>query len=899
MRSHPSLRAGSILVGLGLLYAPRVVRGETDVFGTGDGHLGALVISAKDSVVNVYAPVAEKVAAGATAVKIGAAAPAGGSFQAHDLILLWQAAGLAPAPSSGNRSSIDLGASTVGRWELARVLQVESGGAALRLTRPVVDPAGFAASVSQVVRVPEYTTVSIGNNASLRALPWDGARGGIVAFLAQGAVTLDAAGTITADGAGFRGGVLQDAAVAVYGCTALDGAALTGYAAKGEGVATAAYSAAQPVLRGGRGNVANGGGGGDCRKAGGGGGGNGGTGGKGGYSWPGALDLGGSRDVGGLGGVSLRYSLLSRLSLGGGGGAGEEDSSLGSGGASGGGAIFVRAGSLGGSGRITAAGASGAAATPGLLESDGAGGGGAGGSILLRFQAGASCREVSAAGGRGGDGGGDCGSGHLGVLDCQSDGPGGGGAGGRILLQAKSKTCAADVKAGLAGSQASAIWPGGAHRGAGPTDEGDSTAVGVVEEPPGAYCASNADCSGSQAICEAGSCRPCVSSDCSGAAPVCDRTTGSHQGQCVECTAASKSACTGTKPLCDTATDTCVGCISALDCSGATPICDSKTRLCRPCAEVDCTPTGSVCITDSNDAMKGRCVQCAADRDCATQACSFATHTCTNCGSSAQCSKPKPVCGSGGACEGCTSDGECALWPSAPLCGRSDPLKGYCVQCTPTDLAHCGPGTPSCNPDTGACVDCAKDADCHDPRKPLCDLDRMACAPCAADRGANAPLACPSATAPACQRNGDIAGECAECSPTENSLCTGDKPRCLADFGVCGCASDLDCGASGPGRSCRAGVCVGGADGGADDASYDARADAGPSSGPDAGPPEGGTGFGPAGVDGGGSPEIREAAVSIQGGGLACSAAGSPWTAAGLALTILSFAGVRRSLRRG
>jgi hypothetical protein len=49
----------------------------------------------------------------------------------------------------------------------------------------------------------------------------------------------------------------------------VDSTALAGYAAKGEGVATATYSAAQPVLRGGRGNAPNGGG--DCHNAGGGG----------------------------------------------------------------------------------------------------------------------------------------------------------------------------------------------------------------------------------------------------------------------------------------------------------------------------------------------------------------------------------------------------------------------------------------------------------------------------------------------------------------------------------------------------------------------------------------------------------------------------------------------------
>lgn len=903
MRFHPVLRATPALVGAGLLSLPLTARGEADVFGTGDGHLGALSVSAKGAVINVYAPVAENVRAGATDVKIGAAVPAGGTFQAGDLVLLWQAAGLAPAPTSGNQSALDLPASQVGRWELARVQQVESSGAVLRLTQPVVAPGGFAASVTQVVKVPEHTTVSIGSGASVRALPWDGSRGGIVAFLAQGSVALVPSGSITADGAGFRGGLLQNGGSVVLGCKLLDGGAGVGYAAKGEGIASSAYSASLPVLQGGRGNVANGGGGGDCRKAGGAGGGNGGTGGKGGYSWPGESDLGGTRDVGGLGGAPLHYSLISRLSLGGGGGAGHEDFWLGTEGANGGGAIFVRAGSLEGSGRISANGASAAAAQQMLAASDGAGGGGAGGSIVLRFEGDASCTGVSAAGGKGGDGGGDCGPSQT---DCQSDGPGGGGAGGRILFQARSKSCATNVKAGLAGLQASSLWPGGAHRGAGPEDENEPTAIGLVEEPPGRYCSSSADCSGIQPVCDTASfCRACTPSDCSGATRACEQTPGAHQGECVECTAANGSACSGAKPLCDSGTNTCVGCRSNADCSGRTPICDASTRLCRACTAAsdgaDCKPGSGVCVTDPKDSFLGQCVQCVSSADCGTQSCNIPTHTCVNCGSSAQCGNPRPVCDVGGECRPCSDDRQCSLRPGAPLCGQVDPIRGRCVQCTPTNLTFCGRSTPSCDPSTGACVGCTKHADCRDPRAPVCDPSTMACAPCAADRGAKAALACPSAVNPGCQTSGNLAGECTECSPTQTSLCTSDRPACLASLGICGCIADADCGASGLGRSCHAGVCVNGADAGTGagaDGGLDSNADGGADAGADGDGDVGADGGADAGADGGPDAEAdgglespdggpARGAISAEGGGISCSTAGPSWTPAAPALTVL------------
>ncbi len=881
MTSHSFLRAGSVFLGLGLLSLPRAAHGEADVFGTGDGHLGALSVGAKDSVINVYAPVAEAVAGGATAVKIGSSAPAGGAFQAGDLVLLWQAAGL-PAPVSGNPTAVDLSTSQVGRWELARVLQIEtSGGTVLRLTQPLVTTGGFPASTSQVVKVPEYTTVTLADDANVRALPWNGASGGIVAFLAQGAVTLAATAAVTADGAGFRGGVLQNAAAAFYGCVGYDGIAQFGYAAKGEGVATVDYDAATPVLHGGRGNAANGGGGGDCYNAGGGGGGNGGRGGQGGYTWPGNADFGGSRDVGGLGGAALSYSLASRLSLGGGGGAGEEDSSLGTGGASGGGAILVRAGSLQGAGHVTARGADAKPAATLVIGSDGAGGGGAGGSIVLQFESSASCAEVSAAGGKGGDGNSDCGLGPIGLSVCQSDGPGGGGAGGHILFQARSKACATNVKAGLAGSQASSTWPGGAHRGALPADESDPTAVGVVEEPGDDYCSSNAACSPPRPLCgSASSCRSCTPSDCSGAAPACDQTTGAQQGACVPCTDANTSACTGAKPYCDTATDTCVGCRNSADCSGATPFCDATTRLCRTCTaandNADCKPSGGVCVTDSNDAKKGQCVQCLSGADCATLSCDLVTHACASCSAGAPCVNPKPVCNSNAVCEPCSTDGQCALRQSGSFCALAAPLTGQCVQCTPTDLSNCNGSAPLCNPTTGTCVACLKDAACGDPHKPLCDLDSMACAPCAADHGAGAHLACPSAAMPACQTSGVLAGTCTECSSSQMSLCTSDRPLCLAASGTCGCAADADCGAPGSGRSCNAGVCVGGLDAGLDAGGHS-------DGGPDAG-----------GNSDGGSTE----AILARGGGFSCGAAGSSWSSAGLALAALFGLARRRKASR-
>ena len=299
------------------------------VIGLGDGRDGPLDVTAADTIVNSYAAITGDVPAGATAIPVGAVAPAGTTFRGGDLVLVWQTAGvIVPAPPNDS-TKLDLAATPIGRWELARISGVTP--TAVSLDVPTTLP--FTAPGAQLVRVREYTDVQVRAGAKVTAVAWDGARGGVVAFLATGTVTN--LGEITAGGLGFRAGLART--VTVDGCTAADGVPANGFARKGEGVAGSGG--------GGLGNHANGGGGGDCHNGGGAGGGNGGVGGHGGRTY----DTG--RDVGGRGGSPLSLSLVTRLTLGGGGGAGEGDDSDIPSGYAGGGAVFVRAQALAGGGK--------------------------------------------------------------------------------------------------------------------------------------------------------------------------------------------------------------------------------------------------------------------------------------------------------------------------------------------------------------------------------------------------------------------------------------------------------------------------------------------------------------------------------------------------------------------
>lgn len=395
-----------------------------DNVGLGNGSDGAAVVSGPQTVINAYARVTRGLTPGATAIEVDDAK----GFGPDDLVMVLQTTGSNAASLAApvETLSVPLDDNGVGRWELARLQKDAVDGTTLRLTAPLVH--AYLGQYTQVIRVPEYTSLTIQPGASLVPEAWNGSTGGVLAFLAQGTLSIASRPTLAASdtdvainavGRGFQGGLgTPDSSGALF-CSELERTS-PGGAQKGEGITALRFGKAQT----GRGRVANAGGGGVCVKSGGGGGGNGGLGGNGGNSYadeggPG----GGNRPVGGQGGAKLTFTPDfpgDRLLMGGGGGVGHftRDSGSGMKGGSGGGIIFIRANALVGAGLIQANGAPGS----GSSYADSGSGGGAGGTLYLRIAGQAECSAPQAQGGKGGDA-------------ASRSGPGGGGAGGRIILQ--------------------------------------------------------------------------------------------------------------------------------------------------------------------------------------------------------------------------------------------------------------------------------------------------------------------------------------------------------------------------------------------------------------------------------------------------------------------------------
>ncbi|HEX8437067.1 adventurous gliding motility protein AgmC, partial [Archangium sp.] len=416
---------------------------EPDTFGLGSGRNGSRRIEDTGVVLNRYARLTADAAVGTSLLTVSDST----GFVAGELVLVHQSTGLLPAPDSGEQRPLHLDGSPVGRFEYARLASVAPGE--LRLSAPLLN--GYAGNGAQVVAVPEFSELEVRTGASVRAEPWDGGTGGILAVLVTGRLRND--GLVTVEGAGFRGGDFLSHAN-LTGCTGLDEPVASGGAYKGEGLVAGRFGTAS-----GRGNLANGGGGGICHNAGGGGGGHAGLGGMGGRSAP----VDGARAVGGLGGAPVVYPPYERLLFGGGGGAGEGNNGEGTGGGAGGGLMLIRAGEVRGVGRFRAAGAT----PPPTARDDGAGGGGAGGAISIRARQELECGAVEAPGGAGGD---------VGETSFPV-GPGGGGGGGVVFLQGQPVVCSRSVLAGAPGRTAA---DGGTH-GSGPDSVDGGLAPGSAQ----------------------------------------------------------------------------------------------------------------------------------------------------------------------------------------------------------------------------------------------------------------------------------------------------------------------------------------------------------------------------------------------------------------------------------
>ncbi len=477
------------------------------------GKDGAQSISVLNQAVNSYGVLSANAGKGATSIQLTSAGSLG-VVQPGDLLMLIQMQGATIDTIDNETYGTIIDLNGAGLYELIGVTGVNFGNNTITLD----DSCGglrnnyLAAGHTQVIRVPQYTTLAVPTNTSISAPAWDGNTGGVVAIFAQGGITFAGTGKIDVAGKGFRGGGIDATSGTGLGSSVFRSANTVDGAEKGEGVA--GYQSALVNGFYGRGAPANGGGGGNYARAGGGGGGNGDSavawnghgvmdnnatgaaawtldpgytangnqvtssagGGRGGYSSaatdqvatttaPGAAAWAGDlrREAGGRGGRPLSNDPIRQLFMGGGGGGGEGVATNSSRGGAGGGIVLLFSRDLTGNVRIVADGAAGQASA----SNEGGGGGGAGGTIVVATQRNQSGVTTQALGGAGGN--------NVATLT-NSQGAGGGGGGGYIAVTGTTATRAAQGgSSGSSNGSAVSEFPvNGATRGANGQPDNDA-----------------------------------------------------------------------------------------------------------------------------------------------------------------------------------------------------------------------------------------------------------------------------------------------------------------------------------------------------------------------------------------------------------------------------------------
>ncbi|MBO0356627.1 cadherin-like domain-containing protein [Hymenobacter sp. BT186] len=457
------------------------------------GKDGPFTVSGTNQILNTYYAGNQTVAAGNNTIRVSTATRgATNALAVGDVVLIMQMQGadlnttnsdaygdgVAGGEASGNLTTNF----TAGHYEYASVKSITTSGGNLTITLnkglaygyETVDYANISGTQTgqrrfQVIRVPQYATLTFAAGSTVTGPAWDGSTGGVLVLDVAGKTIFNGSGSsLSMTAKGFRGGGAKGydgmtAASAFRNVAATTRAGAHG--SKGEGTAGTpryVYEGGTTIVNTGSEGYVNGStaqgapgnaGGGSTSStptnnngnAGGGGGSNAGKGGIGGWGASTGTETTGS-GARASGGVVFSGS-SERLIMGGGGGAGSTNATsaneyLSSGG-TGGGIILLRTGSVTGTATVEASG--GAAPSAGALP-EGGGGGGAGGTVLLMASppsgvaSGLNGLTVRADGGRGGD---------ARTNATASVGPGGGGGGG--FIYASSALASASTAAGARG----------------------------------------------------------------------------------------------------------------------------------------------------------------------------------------------------------------------------------------------------------------------------------------------------------------------------------------------------------------------------------------------------------------------------------------------------------------
>ena len=240
------------------------------------GFDGALTITTANQVINQFVGLtaidtAAKTITVDNITNLSSGAPVnGGALAAGDLLMLYQAQGA----TINQTDSASYGAVTsynnAGEYQFVTV--GSTAGNTITLAAACGALTAFNAAYTQVVRVPQLSSLTVSGSGSVTAPSWNGITGGIVVADVSGSTTLSTTGAINVNAKGFRGAAPDtNSSTSATGTSLITGYVYTtnaestlngeGIAGPASGLSAGAYGRGAPANGGGNGQNAGGGGG--------------------------------------------------------------------------------------------------------------------------------------------------------------------------------------------------------------------------------------------------------------------------------------------------------------------------------------------------------------------------------------------------------------------------------------------------------------------------------------------------------------------------------------------------------------------------------------------------------------------------------------------------------------
>ena len=172
------------------------------------GKDGAFTVTAANTAVNSYTTLTAGANAGDATITVASAA----GITAGDVLLVYQAQGATIGTANANTYGAVTALGNAGRYEYVSVASV--AGNTITLGRACdLTPLRFSYNNSaQVLRVPQYSSLTVNAGASIVPQAWNGSTGGVVAAIVDGTATVN--GSINANARGFRGGAIDNVTTA-------------------------------------------------------------------------------------------------------------------------------------------------------------------------------------------------------------------------------------------------------------------------------------------------------------------------------------------------------------------------------------------------------------------------------------------------------------------------------------------------------------------------------------------------------------------------------------------------------------------------------------------------------------------------------------------------------------